>query len=233
MGLDRAEILNLNRGALALVRCDGSGTRFTICDSPVSHMNTTYIAVFILCFVLALPTPGTTQDAPEAKSAPSATTGTKPIAPKDLLKLLVGSWEGTCTTWLQSDKPADESSIKGEIRPMFDGRLIRHTYEGIMLGKPRHGEETIAWNSIRKRFQVSWVDDFHMRNTILFSEGDASERGFTVKGKWETRPKAPAWGWNTVFELVDEDHLTVTAYVIKPDGQQKKAVETKYTRAKK
>ena len=66
---------------------------------------------------------------------------------------------------------------------MLDGTLVRHTYEGTINGKPRHGEETIAYSSMAKRFQISWVDDFHMRGGILFSEGEATERGFTVKGK--------------------------------------------------
>ena len=49
-----------------------------------------------------------------------------------------------------------------------------------MQGKPRHGEELIAFNSIAKRFQISWVDDFHMNYAIMFSEGDATARGFAV-----------------------------------------------------
>jgi hypothetical protein len=172
-------------------------------------------------------------DTNQISAQPPADAGSKPLAPKDLLAGLIGSWEGTCTTWLNSDEPADQSKIKGEIRPMLNGRLVRHTYDSFMLGKPRHGEETLAWNPITKRFQISWIDDFHMRNTILFSEGEPTNRGFLVKGKWETGPNAPAWGWNTSFELIDEDHLTIVAYVIKPDGQEKKATETKLTRVGK
>lgn len=69
-----------------------------------------------------------------------------------------------------------------------------------------------------KRFQVSWVDDFHMSAAIMFSEGDATARGFAVKGHYDVGPGEPPWGWRTTFERVDADHLTITAWNVMPDG---------------
>ena len=182
--------------------------------------------ILAICLILTASPIATTQDA--AKDKPPA----KHRTPKDTMKALVGSWEGTCQTWFQPGKLADDSKVKGKISPLLNGRFFRHEYEGQMLGKPRNGDETIAFNPITKRFQTSWVDEFHTNNAIMFSEGEASERGFTVSVKYSMDTKSPPWTWKTVYEIIDEDHLLVTAFNITPDGKEGKAVETKYSRVK-
>lgn len=149
---------------------------------------------------------------------------------KTLLEKLVGRWQGPCRTWFQPGELADESQVVGRIEPLLDGQFLRHVYEGELQGKRRTGEELITFNTVTNRWQCSWFDSFHMNYAIMFSEGEATEQGFEVRGAYDVGGGHPPWGWQTFFVLQDADHLTLTAFNISPDDEAAKAVETCYHR---
>src|SRR5258707_15090076 len=106
-------------------------------------MNALVRPAWVICMGVSLSAVASAQERAKDETPPR---GDQQTMPKDLLKSLVGSWEGTCRTWFEPGKLADESKITGKIRPMLDGRFFRHEYEATLKRRPRHGEETIAFN---------------------------------------------------------------------------------------
>ena len=154
-------------------------------------------------------------------------------SPHRFLAQLAGSWTGISRLWLEPDTLTDESPVVGSIQLILDGRFALYLYQGTIEGEPQHGMFMVGYNTTTDQFESSWVDSFHNNTAIMFCVGRATESGFSVLGSFPDPTGGPDWGWRTEVELLDEDHLVITAYNIDPEGGEAKATEARLTRVKK
>ncbi|WP_153799238.1 DUF1579 domain-containing protein [Foetidibacter luteolus] len=147
------------------------------------------------------------------------------------LGLLQGNWEGITRTWFEPGNLADESPMKGTIRPVLGGRFMLHEYNGHINGEPFEGMVIYGFDIANNKWQAAWVDSFHMSTGIMFSEsGAADSTSFSVLGSYGMPEMPERWGWRTELKLEDADKLVITAWNITPQGEETMATETVYYR---
>jgi hypothetical protein len=154
-------------------------------------------------------------------------------SPHHFLSRLVGAWAGTTQTWLDPTAEPHESRTQGSIQLILEGRFAVYLYQSSVDGEPQHGLFTFGYDTTTDQYQATWVDSFHNNTAIMFCVGQGSERGFSVLGSYPDPVGGPDWGWRTEVELVDPDHLSLTAYNIGPEGGEALAVKTVLDRVKR
>jgi uncharacterized protein DUF1579 len=154
-------------------------------------------------------------------------------SPHHFLAKLVGGWIGTSKLWVEPDMLTDESPVQGSVQLVLGGRFALYLYQGSVEGEPQQGIFTFGYNTLLDQYEASWVDSYHNNTAIMFCVGSARENGFSVLGSYPDPTGGPDWGWRTEVELIDKDHLLITAYNIDPEGGEAQATEANLTRVKK
>lgn len=135
---------------------------------------------------------------------------------------LTGKWVGRKKIYLKPDELHSdniwEMSINTRLQDSFLLMEYTHKYEN----KNHEGILLLGYVQKDKRYQASWIDQWHMQDEIMHLEGKQTDDGIVLHGEYGD--EGNKWGWD--IKIVHKDNeLHITHYNITPDKLRAVAVE--------
>ena len=147
------------------------------------------------------------------------------------LARMAGEWEGRTQVWFEPGQPpAMDVAQRATIRSILGGRFALHEYA---YGEGEQAGEGVAIYGVHldaDACESAWVDTFHTGTSLLFSKAPRDAGGYKVLTHYSDGKGGPDWGWRTELSQPSGDELLIAMFNILPDGQEAKAVETRYRR---
>ena len=113
---------------------------------------------------------------------------------------------------------------------ILGGRFLLHEYETGFGGDAHQGVAIYGLHLDAHAFGSAWVDSFHTGTSVIFSTAAAQASQFWLLGSYGDGQQGPPWGWRTDIDQPDIDTLVITMFNISPQGEEARAVETRYRR---
>lgn len=148
------------------------------------------------------------------------------------LQPFVGNFDCRVRSWMDPNKPPEDSAGTSEAKWIFGDRFIEQTFEGSMMGQAFNGLGYTGYDNVKKKYVGTWMDS--MGTGIYINSGtvDASGKIWTFKGNMDDPLTGKAISVDQKLTLTDNDHHTFEMWMAGPDGKKFKTLEIEYSRKK-
>lgn len=143
---------------------------------------------------------------------------------------LEGAFEGMSRLWMVPGDPPRDSLTTALLAPAAQGRFLSLAYTWSEGGQPQDGLIVISADPERPTCTATWVDSWHMGDTMMHCTGTLAPDGVvSVLGHYAA-PPGPDWGWRITLTPESDAAFVLRMFNITPDGAEMLAVEAPYTR---
>lgn len=147
------------------------------------------------------------------------------------LATLKGSWKVTSTFWSDPAKKPETSKGSATFTPVLGGRFIKQEYKGSAMGMKMAGLGYLGYDNMKGAYTSSWMDS--LSTTSYASEGsyDSTQKTWTFISEVACPfANGEKMAVKDVLKIVDKNHLLFEVFQTRPDGNEMKVLELKYSR---
>jgi hypothetical protein len=150
----------------------------------------------------------------------------QPGAHHEHLAAFVGSWKGEVKMWMTPDGPPMVNESTAEAKWILGGRFLEWIHTGDFGGMPFEGRAIEGYNNGDKRYESIWLDNFG--TLMMLFTGSCSNEGMsrTMSSSFNDVVAGRVVGYRTVYDWIDEDRFTYTAFMDKGEGEHRNVVIT-------
>jgi len=153
----------------------------------------------------------------------------KPGKEQALLKQqFEGNWDATMRH--EKDGKREESKGTETNKMAFDGYWLITDFKGDHHGKPFVGHGAMGYDTMKKKYVMSWIDNMSPSGSWSEGEADAAGKTFTFTHEGYCPDLGKTAKLRTVFEFPDSAHYTLTFYMPGKGGAEEKKGEILFTR---
>lgn len=139
-----------------------------------------------------------------------------------------GDWTFTSKMWMDPNQPAMESSGTAKFEMLMDGRFMKLSVKGNMMGMPFEGIGITGYDNAAKQVQSAWFDN--MGTTIMYMTGNVDSKGvITLKGGMTDPVSGKVLDERQVMTPSGENKFIMEMFQTE-NGVESKVMEVTYTR---
>lgn len=140
----------------------------------------------------------------------------------------VGDWDAS-SKHMKDGKSMDSKGTE-TVKSAFNGYWLMMDYKGDMNGKPYQGHGMLGYDPAKKKYMLTWVDNWSPYSMWSEGEADASGKTFTFTCEGFCPELGKVAKMKTVMEIQNADHRTLTFFMPGKDGAEQKMGTIEYTR---